>query len=149
MNIDVRIMRSREALMAAYQRIAALLAFLYPDQELSPTRFEAFTASRDTLRVIGAYDGEVLVGMATLSFYAKLLGRVFIIEDVVVDPEYRGQGVGTRLVEALIREARDLGADYIDVSTRHPEAITLYEKLGFKKKDADRPFFALRLYLKA
>ncbi|MEK7649522.1 MAG: GNAT family N-acetyltransferase [Patescibacteria group bacterium] len=149
MDIDVKVIRSRGGLMAAYQRIAVLLAFLYPDQELTPMHFAAFVAARTTFRMVGAYDGEVLIGMATLSFYTKLLGRVFVIEDVVVDPEYRGQGIGTRLVEALIREARECGADFIDVSTRHPEAITLYEKLGFKKKDADRPFFALRLYLKA
>lgn len=48
-------------------------------------------------------------------------------------PEYRGQGIGTKLVQAVIAEARTAGLDKLElhVYTSNPAAIALYRKLGF------------------
>lgn len=51
-----------------------------------------------------------------------------------VYPEFQGQGIGRRLAEAIIDEARGLGYTRmrLDTSIRQNEAQTLYQRLGFQ-----------------
>jgi putative acetyltransferase len=72
-------------------------------------------------------------------------------------PQYHGKGIGRRLGEAIIRDARDSGYAImrLDTSWRQQEAQALYSKLGFQRIDPyyDTPpslrdwlvFFELRL----
>jgi ribosomal protein S18 acetylase RimI-like enzyme len=48
-------------------------------------------------------------------------------------PEYRGKGIGSQLVEATIRKARELSFEKIELSVyaSNVPAISLYRKLGF------------------
>lgn len=74
-----------------------------------------------------------IMGTATLSLTPLITGRKAWIDDVVVDESLRGQGLGRRLMEHLIGEARRLGADAIQLTSR-PEreaANRLYRSLGF------------------
>ncbi|RLF06815.1 MAG: hypothetical protein DRK00_00480 [Thermoprotei archaeon] len=50
-----------------------------------------------------------------------------------VHPEYRGRGIGTRLLKEAIRRSIDLGVDRVDLHTwpGNARAIRLYKKLGF------------------
>jgi ribosomal protein S18 acetylase RimI-like enzyme len=53
------------------------------------------------------------------------------IMDIAVAPAFRGRGIGTRLVEGLIDEARSSGRMLsIHVEMQNP-ARSLYERLGF------------------
>lgn len=75
-----------------------------------------------------------IVGMATLILAAALHGTTGHIEDVVVDAEFRGRGIGERLMRALLDEARSRGADAVAL-TSHPSreaANRLYRRLGFE-----------------
>ena len=56
------------------------------------------------------------------------LNRMFVRESA------RGTGLGRRLGQAVIEEARALGyrAVYLDALYRHVEALPLYESLGFE-----------------
>ncbi|HEU5122082.1 MAG TPA: GNAT family N-acetyltransferase [Candidatus Saccharimonadales bacterium] len=56
-----------------------------------------------------------------------------LIENIYVQPAYRGQGIGTALVQALIKEAKTRGYEYIAVLTPPDDtpAIKTYEKVGF------------------
>lgn len=54
---------------------------------------------------------------------------------VFVEPEYRGRGLGRAVVGAALDLARSwAGVDYVDlaVSENAPEALRLYESLGFE-----------------
>ena len=56
-----------------------------------------------------------------------------LMEDVFVDESLRGQGIGTKLVEKIIEEARKRCYKLICTSRyQKPEVHRLYEKLGFK-----------------
>lgn len=80
-----------------------------------------------------------IMGTATLSFTPLLTGRKAWIDDVVVDESLRGQGWGRRLVEHLIGEARRLGADAVQLTSR-PEreaANRLYRSLGFNLRQTN------------
>ncbi len=51
-----------------------------------------------------------------------------------VYPQYRGQGIGRALAEAVIRDARGIGyrCMLLDTSIRQVEAIALYRRQGFR-----------------
>jgi ribosomal protein S18 acetylase RimI-like enzyme len=58
---------------------------------------------------------------------------VFELAKMAVAPAARGMGLGTRLVEAAIMQARAAGARRVELlsNTRLAAAIALYRKLGF------------------
>jgi N-acetylglutamate synthase-like GNAT family acetyltransferase len=61
-------------------------------------------------------------------------GGVFELSKMAVSPECRGQGIGRRLIEYTIRQARILGASslFLGSSTKLPSALHLYESAGFR-----------------
>lgn len=56
------------------------------------------------------------------------------VTNVAVHPDYRGHGLGQRIMEALIREARDRNLRHMTLEVRagNEPAISLYKKLGFR-----------------
>ena len=59
----------------------------------------------------------------------------YIVCNVVVDKEYRGQGIGRRLTERAIDQAKANGAHAAILQVRHdnPPALHIYTDLGFEK----------------
>jgi len=57
-----------------------------------------------------------------------------IIENVGVLPDYRGQGLGRRLLQEAIAVARDTGLSHVGIMIIHGNdpAQRLYESLGFQ-----------------
>lgn len=57
-----------------------------------------------------------------------------LLENVYVETAYRNQGLGGRLVQAVIEEAKAKGCYKILATTRYskPEIQKWYEKLGFR-----------------
>lgn len=56
------------------------------------------------------------------------------LEDVMVDEELRGQGIGTELVKKIIEEAKKQNCYKLIATSRHSreKVHELYERLGFK-----------------
>jgi len=56
------------------------------------------------------------------------------IEAVRIHADYRGQGIGQQLFKWAIQRAKERGAHIVQLTTdkKRPEAISFYEKLGFK-----------------
>jgi GNAT superfamily N-acetyltransferase len=52
---------------------------------------------------------------------------------IAVEPDRRGQGIGGRLIEALVARAREAGAPglCVSLSERNVNAARLYERVGF------------------
>lgn len=50
--------------------------------------------------------------------------------------EYRGQGVGTQLLQAALKQAQEFGLEKVELNvyTTNTNAIALYKKLGFKEE---------------
>jgi len=57
------------------------------------------------------------------------------IEDVFVNENYRGQGIGTKILNEIINKAKEENCYKIVCTSRFskPEAHQFYEKLGFEK----------------
>src|SRR5690349_21520925 len=76
-----------------------------------------------------------IVGTATLAIYRIPVGLKAWIEDMVVDEAVRGQGVGTKLVNAAMNRAQALGVHKV-LLTSAPARLAanrLYQHLGFVK----------------
>ncbi len=60
---------------------------------------------------------------------------VGLLEDVFVDESQRGSGLGTKLVESAIDEAKKIGCYKVICTSRfgREKLHAWYEKLGFKK----------------
>lgn len=78
-----------------------------------------------------------IIGMASIYFRETLTRKVGVIEDVVVDKKYRGKGIGRKLVELLIDEAKKRGVNCVELTSRLEREIAhlMYEEIGFKKPE--------------
>lgn len=80
-----------------------------------------------SFRVAAAFDGGRLVGMArAISDGASDA----YIQDVVVEPEHRGRGIGAELVRLLVAELRRAGVSWIGL-VGAPGTEGFYRRLGF------------------
>lgn len=89
-----------------------------------------------------ARDGEAdgrIVGSLTLAWFRIPTGVRAWIEDVVVDGEARGRGVGEALNRHALGVARGLGARTVDLTSRpsREAANRLYQRLGFVPRDTN------------
>lgn len=59
------------------------------------------------------------------------------IEDVVVDRDVRGRGVGQALTRCVLNHAREQGARAVDLTSRpsREAANVMYVKVGFVQRD--------------
>ena len=81
--------------------------------------------------LLGAYDGDTLVGFALLRY--RLTGDMAQLADLQVSKEYRRKGIARRLVHKLYQLAQDAGAREIYVSSCPSEsAVGFYRSLGFE-----------------
>ncbi len=62
--------------------------------------------------------------------------KVGAIHEIVVDPEYQGMGIGTRLMEEILKYFKSKGLDTAElwVGDENYRAINFYKKFGFQEK---------------
>lgn len=80
-----------------------------------------------------------IVGMITLIVVNDFSAKKGLLEDVVVDKIYQGKGIGTKLINKVINQARKEKISRIDFTSnpRRIAANNLYQHLGFKKRDTN------------
>ncbi len=83
--------------------------------------------------------GSAAAGMLTLAVFRIPTGVRAWIEDVVVDEDSRGQGIGERLVQAAIERAKTAGAITVDLTSRpsREAANRLYRRCGFVQRETN------------
>ena len=88
-----------------------------------------------------AEGGKRVVGYAGLS---KLGGNdQSDVQTIAVTPELRGLGLGRKLMNLLIAQARQLGSSemFLEVRADNPVAAALYESLGFVAIDRRKAYY--------
>ena len=93
---------------------------------------------------IARVDGKI-AGALTLATFRIPTGVRAWIEDVVVDSEARGHGVGEALNMAAIAEARSRGAITVELTSRpsREAANRLYQRIGFVQRETNIYRFTL------
>jgi ribosomal protein S18 acetylase RimI-like enzyme len=78
--------------------------------------------------------GGIIVGVATLHIIKKLTRILGLIEDVAVNENHRGQGIGKKLVKRLVKIGNEKKCDKIVLSSSEKNS-KFYEKIGFQKNE--------------
>ncbi|WP_405397221.1 GNAT family N-acetyltransferase [Maribacter sp. Asnod2-G09] len=116
------------------------LTELYKQLNAELTQLDLATALSDynTTDVVICLDDDKLIGIAMMAKYKVVSGHKGMIEDVVVSSEYRGQGIGRKLMEKLLEQAEKSKLDDVLLFSGHHRtaAISLYKSLGFKLKES-------------
>ena len=88
---------------------------------------------------------EKIAGALTLATFRIPTGVRAWIEDVVVDADARGHGVGEALNMAAIAEARRRGAITVELTSRpsREAANRLYQRIGFVQRETNIYRFSL------
>jgi ribosomal protein S18 acetylase RimI-like enzyme len=83
--------------------------------------------------------GDRIVGTLTLAMFRIPTGLRAWIEDVIVDSESRGKGIGEALVRAALEKAREAGARTVDLTSRpsREAANRLYLRVGFTRRETN------------
>ncbi len=95
----------------------------------------------DCVNFLLAMDGDTgeILGTLTLVVFPIPTGIRAWIEDVIVDSNARGKGVGKLLTKRAIEIAGSAGAKTVDLTSRpsRVEANSLYQGLGFELRETN------------
>jgi GNAT superfamily N-acetyltransferase len=110
-----------------------------PDQAMQAAGLRQIIDAPERGQILVLRAGHAVVGMVNLLFTVStaLGGRVAILEDMVVHPDWRGGGAGSRLLRAAIDLCQSCGCRRITLLTdRSNEAAQrFYARHGFSCSD--------------
>lgn len=75
-----------------------------------------------------------IIGLGWIFSRQTLLRKQAVVEDMIVDQDYRGRGFGEKILLNLIEWARKKGIEVVELTTnpKRVAANNLYKKIGFK-----------------
>ena len=124
-----------------FEGVLKLLAQLWPNRALDPIKlrevFERGLASDRQIYLCVCGHSQVL-GFGSMTFKNNLWqqGCLALIDELVVDAQHRGKGIGTQLLQQLLFLAKQKGSRAVELdSAFHREAAhRFYEHQGFQKR---------------
>jgi GNAT superfamily N-acetyltransferase len=123
-------------LIAAYQRFYEVEEI---DEERNRTFFRRFLAPSDDGLLLGARAGGRFLGYACLywHFSSTRALETVLMNDLFVEPDARGRGVGRALIEAARDVARQRGAAHLEWATApdNHTAQRLYDSTGAERSE--------------
>lgn len=111
-----------------------------PTLDLRPRLFDYYRrhlADGTFVAWLAEAEGKI-VGTSGMSFvekppyYSNPSGRIGLLSSMYTLKDYRRQGIGMRLLEHVVREARDYGCGAIQI-TASDMGVRLYTAYGFEK----------------
>ena len=101
--------------------------------ETGKVLFRSLDEIRENISSFWVYEkNDQLIGVCSLK---KDWGRLVELRSLGVDPRYSGQGIGTKMVEASLKEALSTDCDTLFVLTY---AVSMFKRLGFRTIDKER-----------
>ena len=101
---------------------------------------EEFKESKNLFNCLLAVSGKEIIGLASyFNVFYSWSGKAIYLDDLFVKENYRGCGVGTSLLEALISRAKNSGCKKMrwQVSKWNNNAIAFYRKRGAVTDDVE------------
>jgi ribosomal protein S18 acetylase RimI-like enzyme len=132
----------RQATTADVTQLCGLLSLLFgleadfePDVARQARGLRLIVEQPNIGRIYCATDGDGIVGMVSILFTVSTAegGRAAWLEDMVIHPSQRGQGIGDQLLRKAISEARAAGCTRITLLTdaSNISAMRFYKRAGF------------------
>lgn len=129
-------MKLRPATLSDLPALIALES-QFPTDRLSARQFR-YHLDNPRAHIVVCADGKTVLG------YALVLrrGNTARLYSIAVTPAAQGRGIGTRLLKAVIKKAKDTGCTKLglEVRARSSKVIALYTQHGFVKS-ADLPHY--------
>ena len=138
MAIRVRPMAERDLeaalpLFAGYQRFYESES----DDGRNLAFFRRFLAPSEDGLLVGAWDEDRLVGFACSywTFSSTVADDIALMNDLFVEEDYRGRGVGHALIDATVEAARERGLHHVEwfTATDNEVAQRLYDRTGAER----------------
>jgi ribosomal protein S18 acetylase RimI-like enzyme len=133
-----------EAALTADPELFNAMARLVPQlsssaSPLTAYELEGIIESPATTLFVARDQDEQIVGSLTLAVFRTPTGVRAWIEDVVVESDARGGGIGSALVRAAVDTARRTEARTVDLTSRprREDANRLYQRLGFERRETN------------
>ena len=119
-----------------------------PDATKQESALKLILADSKVGKLYAAKEGSKVVAMASLLYTVSTAegGKAALFEDLVVHPDFRKQGIGAKLLEYVIAQARAEGVLRLTLLTdmQNEQAQVLYRRLGF----VGSPMKPMRLKIK-
>lgn len=137
----VRVEKVTEATAEIHSALARLLPQLNPRLTVPDMDRLRRLVDDPAVVLLVARDGDEIVGTTTVIVYTTPFWIKARLDEVVVDANARGKGVGEALVKAALDVGRRGGAQVAELQSgrgsNRVAAHRLYERLGFKIRDSD------------
>ena len=146
MNIEIRAAQPEDlAAVIKLMREFAEYEKLLDSLEITGEKlYKAAFTEESFVEILVANAADIAVGYALFfPYFASFRGqRGLYLEDIYVSSEYRGRGLGERLLREIARIARSRNYDRIDfqVLEWNTPAISFYKKLGAISNDGECHF---------
>jgi GNAT superfamily N-acetyltransferase len=118
-----------------------------PGVDVLAPRLRRLLAGADTIAILA---GTPALGVALVTFRPNVWypGPVALLDELYVVPSLRSRGIGSAIVDHLLRLARERGVDVIEINVDEGDvdAQRFYERHGFSVTDPDTGERAFYLY---
>jgi GNAT superfamily N-acetyltransferase len=119
-----------------------------PGVEVLTERLRTLLAGPSTFAVLG---GDPAAGVALVTLHPNVWsdGPVALLDEMYVEPEQRGGGVGSAILHLMVEICEELGVAAIEINVDESDAgaMRFYERHGFSNGDPDtgeRAFYFYR-----
>ena len=104
-----------------------------PEPDVLAERLNRLLAGDSIFAVLAGLD-PVGVGLVSLRPNVWYTGRVALLDELVVVPPLRGQGIGSRILQRVVEVARELGAELLEINVDEGDvdAQRFYTRHGFE-----------------
>ena len=118
---------------AKYNDVESIQNLIRIFSETGKVLFRSLDEIKENISSFWVYEkNDQLIGVCSLK---KDWGRLVELRSLGVDPRYSGQGIGTKMVEASLKEALSTDCDTLFVLTY---AVSMFKRLGFRTIDKER-----------
>jgi ribosomal protein S18 acetylase RimI-like enzyme len=131
----------RNCTEADFEQIVELLSQLWPDNSLDTWKlkdvFNRGLSSGNQRYICATIDSKV-IGFCSLTVKNNLWQQGYLghIDELVVDKQNRGFGVGSQLLERIMEIAKEMGCRRVELDSgfHRVKAHSFYQQKGFKKR---------------
>ena len=118
---------------AKYNDAAPIQNLICIFSETGKVLFRSLDEIRESISSFWVYEkNDQVVGVCSLKMG---WGRLVELRSLGVDPRYSGQGIGTKMIEASLKEAMSTDCDELFVLTY---AVSMFKRLGFSTIDKEK-----------